>query len=70
MRKQAVRGLSLLLLLLLCAAAVCLWYIVMANHAHDHTHFTYRSLTFAVFAAFACLGCLPEPKENLPHDLP
>lgn len=63
-RRQGIRLDLRALNLLLPAAAVCLWYIVMANHAHDHTYFTYRSLTVAVFAAFACLGCLLEPKEK------
>ena len=50
--------------LLLPAAAVCLWIIVTANHAHDHTYFTYRSLTVAVFAGFSCVSCLLVPKEE------
>ena len=61
------RGLALdlrALNLLLPAAAVCLWYIVMANHSFDHTYFTYRSVTVAVLAGFACLSCLLDPKEK------
>ena len=44
--------------LLLPAAAVCMWYIVMANHSFDHTYYTYRNATVMVFAGFACLACL------------
>jgi len=50
--------------ILLPAAAVCLWYLVMANHSHDHTYFTYRNMTVAVFSGFACLSCLLVPKER------
>lgn len=50
--------------LLLPAFAVCLWTIVLANHAYDHTYFTYRSTTVAMLSGFACLGCLPVPKEK------
>jgi len=60
-------GYTLPLRLLLCvlpAAAVCLWYLVMANHSHDHTYFTYRNMTVAVFSGFACLSCLLVPKER------
>ena len=61
------RGLALdlrALNLLLPAAAACLWIIVLANHAHDHTYFTYRSMTVAVLSGFACLSCLLVPKEK------
>ena len=50
--------------LLLPAAAVCLWYIVLANHSFDHTYFTYRSATVSVLSGFACLSCLLVPKEK------
>ena len=50
--------------LLLPAAAVCLWYVVLANHSFDHTYFTYRSVTVAVLSGFACLSCLLVPKEK------
>ncbi|MBR7113466.1 MAG: hypothetical protein IKC76_03010 [Firmicutes bacterium] len=50
--------------LLLPALAVCLWILVMANHAHDHTYFTYRNLTVAAFAGLAFLSCLLTPKEE------
>ena len=63
-RRQGVHLDLRALNLLLPAAAVCLWYIVMANHAHDHTYFTYRSMTVAVFSAFACLSCLLEPNRH------
>ena len=63
-RRQGIRLDLRALSLLLPAAAVCLWYIVMANHAHDHTYFTYRSMTVAVFSAFACLSCLLEPNRH------
>lgn len=46
------------LTLLLPAAAACAWILLTANHAHDHTYFTYRTLVVAVFSAFACLSCL------------
>lgn len=52
------------LILLLPALAVCLWILVMANHAHDHTYFTYRNLTVAVFAGMALIACLPAQKEE------
>ena len=61
------RGLALnlrALNLLLPAAAVCLWYVVLANHSFDHTYFTYRSVTVAVLSGFACLSCLLVPKEK------
>lgn len=61
------RGLRLnlrALCLLLPAITVCLWYVVLANHSYDHTYFTYRSATVAVLSGFACLGCLPVPKEK------
>ena len=50
--------------LLLPAAAVCLWYVVLANHSFDHTYFTSRSVTVAVLSGFACLSCLLVPKEK------
>lgn len=62
------RGLALdlrALNLLLPAAAACLWIIVLANHAHDHTYFTYRSMTVVVLSGFACLSCLLVPKEEM-----
>lgn len=61
------RGLRLdprALCLLLPVAAVCLWYIVLANHSYDHTYFTYRSATVAVLSSFACLSCLIRRKEE------
>ena len=50
--------------LLLPAAAVCMWYLVMANHTYDHTYFTYRSLTAALFAGLACVSYLFTPEER------
>lgn len=50
--------------LLLPAAAVCMWYIVMANHSFDHTYYTYRNATVIVFAGFACLSCLIKPEDR------
>ena len=50
--------------LLLPAAAVCMWYIVMANHSHDHTYFTYRNAAVMVFAGFAFVSCLLSPKRG------
>lgn len=50
--------------LLLPIAAVCLWYLVLANHSDDHTYYTYRSVTVAALSCFACLSCLPVPKEK------
>ncbi len=53
--------------LLLPGIACCLWVLVMANHANDHTYFTYRTLTACVFSGFACLSCLlTTPKEDAP----
>ena len=43
--------------LLLPALAVCLWYLVMANHSYDHTYFTYRNAAVMMFSGFACLSC-------------
>ena len=50
--------------MLLPALAVFLWYIVMANHSYDHTYFTYRNMTVAVFSGFACMTCLLNPKKR------
>ena len=50
--------------LLLPALAVCMWYIVMANHSHDHTYFTYRNAAVMAFAGFAFLGCLLPAKRG------
>lgn len=50
--------------LLLPAAAVCMWYLVMANHSHDHTYYTYRNMTVAVFAGFAWLSCMLPGRER------
>lgn len=64
MRKRRVTLDLRALNLLLPAAAVCLWYLVMANHSHDHTYYTYRNMTVAVFAGFAWVSCLLSPKER------
>lgn len=61
------RGLKLelrALNMLLPAAAVCLWYLVMANHSHDHTYFTYRNAAVMVFSGYACLCLLLRPKRG------
>ena len=50
--------------ILLPALAVCMWYIVMANHSYDHTYFTYRNAAVMVFAGYACLSCLLAPKRG------
>ena len=50
--------------LLLPAAAVCMWYLVMANHSFDHTYYTYRNMTAAVFACFAWLSCMLRAGEE------
>ena len=50
--------------LLLPAAAVCLWYFVMANHSFDHTYFTYRNAAAMVFAGFAFVACALCPKRG------
>ena len=52
--KLDIRALNLLL----PAAAVMLWYLVMANHSFDHTYFTYRNAAVMVFSGFACIACL------------
>ena len=60
------RGVSLhlrALHLLLPALAVCLWYVVMANHSSDHTYFTYRNVTVAVLAVYAFAACVLTPRE-------
>ena len=62
--KRSVRLDLRALNLLLPAAAVALWYLVMANHSYDHTYFTYRNAAVMVFAAFALLSCLPSAKQN------
>lgn len=46
------RALALLMPLALPFA----WLLVFANHAYDHAFYTYRILTFAVFAAYALLA--------------
>lgn len=50
--------------LLLPALAVCLWILVMANHAYDHTYFTYRNLTVCAFAGLSFIACLLDVKEE------
>ena len=52
------------LTLLLPAAAVCMWYIVMANHSYDHTYFTYRNTGVIVFAGLAFIACLLRSKRG------
>lgn len=47
------------LLLLIPAAAPLLWTLVMANHAFDHTYYTYRNLACAVFAVCALAAYWP-----------
>ena len=44
--------------LLLPAAAVAMWYLVMANHSFDHTYYTYRNASVMVFSGFAFISCL------------
>ena len=56
--KRSIRVDLRALNLLLPAAAVCMWYIVMANHSFDHTYYTYRNVTVMVFAGFAFVSCL------------
>lgn len=50
--------------LLLPALAVCLWYLAMANHSHDHTFYTYRSVAVMVFAGFSFLSCTFSSKRG------
>jgi len=50
--------------ILLPGAAVCLWILVMANHSWDHTYFTYRGITVAVFAFFAFISCVLREKTK------
>ena len=64
LRGRRVRMDARAAVLLLPAAAAFLWMLVMANHVSDHTYFTYRTLTVAVFAGFACLACLFAPKAG------
>ena len=46
------------LCLLLPAAAIAMWYLVMANHSHDHTYYTYRNAAVMVLSGFAFIACL------------
>ena len=55
--KRGIRVDLRALCLLLPALAVCLWYLVMANHSFDHTYYTYRNAAVMVFAGFAFLAC-------------
>lgn len=65
--KRSVAPDSRALCLLLPAAAVCLWYLLMANHSYDHTYYTYRNMTAAVFSGFAFLAlALPPRREARP----
>ena len=50
--------------LLLPAAAVVLWYLVMANHSFDHTYYTYRNAAVMVFSGFAFISCLLKRGER------
>ena len=50
------------LCLLLPMAVPFMWYIVLANHAYDHTYFTYRTGCAAVFAGYALLAFLIAPR--------
>lgn len=56
--KKGVRPDVRALALLLPAAASVLWYIVMANHSHDHTYYTYRNLTVLFACGYAMLAGL------------
>ena len=53
------------LCLLLPAAAVMLWYLVMANHSFDHTYFTYRNASVMVLSGFAFLTCLLKREDRV-----
>ncbi len=64
LRKRCVRLDLRALNLLLPAAAVCLWYLVMANHSHDHTYFTYRNAAVMVFAGYAFIAGVLCPKRG------
>lgn len=50
--------------LLLPAAAVAMWYLVMANHSYDHTYFTYRNAAVMVFAGYSFIACALCPKRG------
>ena len=50
--------------LLLPALAVCMWYIVMANHSYDHTYFTYRNASVIAFAGLTFISCLLRSKRG------
>ena len=47
------------LTLLVVLAVPIVWYLVLANHAYDHTYYTYRNATVSVLAGYALLACLP-----------
>ena len=64
LRERRVRLDIRALNLLLPAAAVCLWYLVMANHSYDHTYFTYRGAAVMVFAGYAFIACVLCPKRG------
>ena len=64
MQKRGLRIDLRALNLLLPAAAVCLWYIVMANHSHDHTYFTFRNTLVMAFSGFAFLACALRAKRG------
>jgi len=50
--------------LLLPALAVCLWYLVMANHSYDHTYYTYRNAAVMVFSGFVFIACALATKRG------
>jgi len=52
------------LMLLVVAAVPFVWYMVMANHAYDHTYFTYRNVTMSVIAGFTFLVCFLKEKSG------
>lgn len=64
MQKRSLRLDLRALNLLLPAIAVAMWYIVMANHSHDHTYYTFRSVAVMVFAGFAFIACALLPKRG------
>ncbi|MBE5799104.1 MAG: hypothetical protein E7321_04050 [Clostridiales bacterium] len=51
-------------MLLLPGLAACLWLLVTANHAHDHTYFTYRNTTVMIFSVFAFIAFVLAPKQG------
>ena len=51
-------------ILLICAAVPFVWYVLMPNHCMIHKHFTYRTLSIAIFAFTSGMASLIGKFEN------